>query len=802
MSCIAIFKVGDKEISLDLETGPDSPLIDQEILEILTKNPEKRQELCSLIQNKLYKQNTIEPIKVSNLISLSGLKGNTDVEFLANEFPDVSFPQGVAANVLLIDKLKIGNQNIYGRVINSNGEELFIVRGDDKDVQKLANFLQVRKQMQDQSFVFNEESAYYKDLESCLKERNKKKPILNNTFELILDFIYNRRRYDNLYFTNSKEQKESVYAYLSRVNNVILQYSDRIIFSDPFVNTINQIRTHLDNNDGFIRYEALYSAIQQYHNDILEQLEIKSQKEFKDFFDSREESPKLSSIFPYIKGQSRYEQLLNGLFSAEPEFSWSYLRNTNKGIVLHSSPKTIQAKYGIEYDTIHSFDIIQNDFFGYKIYRFTDEKGNQKYISSRGYLTEQSLNKEYNSLDELKQYIQNSVSKQDIKKNSLLEFKYREQLEEGWSTELDSFEVNTLQSLVVGSIIESIDVPVNEKQAFYNPNESNLFKLDRQSYDTFTRIVKDWDISEELKNNIIGNINTPEKIAVFVYKANELLKNDRSDELVLTKILEMIQNAKKNYYYIDSKQSTGRGYKYRVIPTDPIQIDNYKKNKKVPVIELMSVIGQVLQSQFGVTINMLTSSEIVEKYPDIDVNTTKAFVRDGEIFINTTLAEVTDPLHEFTHIILGVLKANPELSKNYEQLMYIVSKTEEGKRKIQKLRDIYTEASEMDLMEEAFVDLFSRHIMGELNPGFDNLFTSVDKYIKDATKIVFNNPIEDLGSFYGSSIQTVFRRFNSDIASLLDGRKIDFAETRQSRRISNWISKQIKEGNIKEECYG
>ena len=264
----------------------------------------------------------------------------------------------------------------------------------------------------------------------------------------------------------------------------------------------------------------------------------------------------------------------------------------------------------------------------------------------------------------------------------------------------------------------------------------------------------------------------------------------------------MIQNAKKNYYYIDSKQLSNRGFEYRVIPTNPVQIDNYKKDKRVPVIELMSAIGQVLQSQFGVNINMLTSSEIVEKYPDIDVNTTKAFVRDGEIFINTTLSEVTDPLHEFTHIILGVLKANPELSKNYEQLMYIVSKTEEGKRKIQKLRDIYTEASEMDLMEEAFVDLFSRHIMGELKPGFDNLFTSVDKYIKDATKIVFNNPIEDLGSFYGSSIQTVFRRFNSDIASLLDGRKIDFAETRQSRRISNWISKQIKEGNIKEECYG
>lgn len=802
MSCIAVFKVKDREISLDLETGPDSSLTDQEILEILTKNPEKRQELCNLIQNKLYKQNTIEPIKVSDLIGLEGLKGNTDIEFLANEFPDVNFPQGISANVLLIDNLKVGNQNLYGRVINSNGEELFIVKGNNNDVQKLANFLFVRKQMQDQSFIFDENSVYQKDLEACLKERNKRKPALNTTFDLILDFIYNRKKYDNLYFTNSKGQQESIYAYLSRINNIILQYSDRVVFSDQFVNTINQIRSHLDNNDGFISYSALYGAIQQYHNDILEQLNIKSQKEFKDFFNSKEESPELSAIFPYVDGQSRYEQLLNGLFSVEPEFSWGYLRNTNKGIILHSSPKTIQAKYGIEYDTIHSFDIVQDDFYGYKIYGFTDEDGNKKYVSSRGYLTEQSLAKVYNSLDDLKQYIQNSVSKQDIKKNSLLEFKYREQLEGGWSTELSSFEINSQQSLTPGSIIESIDVPVNDRQEFYNANESSLFKLDRQNYDTFTRIVRGWNISDELKNNIIGTINTPEKISIFVYKANELLKNDRSNEQVLTEILEMIQNAKKNYYYIDSKQSSGRGYKYRVIPTNPIQIDNYKKDKRIPVIELMSAIGQVLQSQFGISINMLTASEIVETYSDIDANTTKAFVRDGEIFINTTLAEVTDPLHEFTHIILGVLKANPELSKNYEQLMYIVSRTEEGKRKIQKLRDMYTEASEMDLMEEAFVDLFSRHIMGELKPGFDNLFNSVDKYIKDATKIIFNNPIEDLGSFYSSSIQTVFRRFNSDVASLLDGKKIDFAETRQSRRISNWISKQIKEGNIKEECYG
>ena len=189
-------------------------------------------------------------------------------------------------------------------------------------------------------------------------------------------------------------------------------------------------------------------------------------------------------------------------------------------------------------------------------------------------------------------------------------------------------------------------------------------------------------------------------------------------------------------------------------------------------------------------------------FPDIDANTAKAFIRNGQIYINTTIAEVTDPLHEFTHLILGVLKSDPQLIRNYEQLMYIVSNTDEGRRKIQKLREIYDSISEVDLMEEAFVDLFSSHILGQLNPNFERIFTSVDTYMQDATKIIFNNPIQDLNTFYGQSLQTVFRRFNSDVASLLEQKDIDFVGTQQSRKLSNWISKQIKEGEIKEKCYG
>lgn len=805
MSCVAKFIINNEVISLDLSTGPDSYLTNEEILKVLADNPVERNKICNLLQNTMYKHGTIKSLKFSDLSEMQGLKGNTDVEFLRNEFPDIQFPEGVNANVLLIDNLDIGKKNIRGRIINSNGEEVFIIQNsnNNRDIQKLANFLQVRKQMQDQSFIFNEESSYYKDLTECLNQRNKNgKEKIDNIFNLVLDFIYNRSKYTNLYFTKSNGEKESVYAYLSKINNTILEYSDRVSFSDPFVNVINQLRSHLDNNDGFISYQALYGAIQQFHNDILETLNIKSLKEFKDFFNQSEYSQELSSIFPYQEGESRYKQLLDGLFSSEPEYSWSYLKNTNKGIVLRSEPKTLQAKYGIEYDTIHSFDILNDDYYGYKIYGYTDDQNNKKFVASRGYLTEDSMSKVYNSIEDLQKYIQNSIQRQDIKKNSIIEFKYRTQLDDGWSTELDSFTVKSKTSLIPGSIIESIDVPVRENQEFYNSNESSLFKASNQNFNSFSKVVNGWSISDTLKNDILSYINTPEKIALFVYKINELFKADRTNEQGLSEVLETIQNAKKNYYYIDTKTVIPTGYSYKVIPTNPSSIENYKRNKQTPVIELMSAIGQVLQSKFGVNVNLLTAQEIQEKFPNIDSNSTKAFVSNGDIYINTTSAESSDPLHEFTHLILGVLKSNQDLRGNYEQLMYMVSKTTDGKNKIQKLRDIYTDSSEMDIMEEAFVDLFSKHVMGRLNPNLDNLFVSVDKYMKDASKIIFNNSIEDISSFYGTGIETIFKRFNSDVASLLNGNGINFEQTKQYRRISNWISNKIKEGEIKEQCYG
>lgn len=704
MNCKVTFTVNGEEISLDLETGLDSPLTDQDIIKVLRDNPEQRQALCDIIHTKLYNQSSIGEVTVKSLTSKKGLLGNCGVGYLMEQFSDIEFPAGVEANVLLVDNLKIGNQSIYGRVINSDGKEIFVVSGKkDKngkaaDVAKLANFLTVRQLLETQSFRFSEKSPEYENLQKILTERNKKKDKVENVFELMLDFMYNKDKYQSMYITTKEGAKESVYNILQKL-----------------------VKT------------------------------IKS--------------------------------------------------------------KSIQAKYGIEYETIQSFDIIEDNYKGYKIYAFFDE-GVKKFIPSRTFLTEKTVTKIYDSEKEAKSYIDSAVEKQDIKKHSFRDFKFRgKTVINGraiYEDELSSFTVYSQQSLTQGSIIESLDIPIVSSTRFYN-GENILFLEDRQNFSSFKKIVEGWNISDGLKQNIYQSINNAEKIATFIYKVNELLKDKRNDETAIRDIVQMIEDAPRRAYYIESKNwVAGKGqFIYRVIPTNPIQIEQYKKSKRTPIISLMSAIDKVIADKFGVQVNMQTSEEIKTNFPDIDANTSKAFIRDGEIFINTTIASSSDLLHEYTHLILGVLKSDPNLRRNYEQLLDIVARTREGRNTIKSLRSRYDTASEMDLMEEAFVKLFSNYVVGKMNPNLEQVFVGQEKFLKDATKIVFNNEIADLKSFYGKSIETVFTRFSSDVSALLNQPGLDFGSTRTSRMYSNWISKQVKlfrdtEGKdgINEQCYG
>ena len=191
-----------------------------------------------------------------------------------------------------------------------------------------------------------------------------------------------------------------------------------------------------------------------------------------------------------------------------------------------------------------------------------------------------------------------------------------------------------------------------------------------------------------------------------------------------------------------------------------------------------------------------------EQFPEVEEDI-KAFIRNGEIYINTFAAKSSDLLHEYTHLLLGVLKSNPDSRAIYEQLLDMVMDTSEGKREFNRIESSYSEISEMDIREEVFANLFGNYLSGR-GSDINHIFKESEKFLKKENQNIFDLTSEsDLKTIYNKKLDSIFGRFSSDVASKLkEENGLDFSETINTRKKSDWINKQIKEGNIKEDCSG
>jgi hypothetical protein len=79
--------------------------------------------------------------------------------------------------------------------------------------------------------------------------------------------------------------------------------------------------------------------------------------------------------------------------------------------------------------------------------------------------------------------------------------------------------------------------------------------------------------------------------------------------------------------------------------------------------------------QFGINIKTLSKDELISLSKENNLNlenkvdSVKAFVLNGQIYINTSNANAEDLFHELSHIFLGILKvSNPEA---YQELIKI-----------------------------------------------------------------------------------------------------------------------------------
>lgn len=812
--CVITVNVNGQELKMNLKDSSPSVLIDESFIQALKENPDILNAMIDGIKNESINTG-LNKISLKDL-QKEGIQANCTLSYLREspEFSDIYFPEG-NANILLVNKLVIGGKSIYGRTINSNGEEVFIVKGNKNDVQKLSNFLKIRNTIRDYGLNISEDSPYYQDLKEMLQFIKNKKEDVNNIEDMLIDYISNKRDYSGIFLKSKKSGIQVAESFLRNLRNYDVPNS----FEDQFVTDFNFRKFYKGNGEIFISNRDLYNILEQYHQPLLSSLKITSQKSF-NTLEQYDLNEIVNTLTEYLidnglneneatemlsKVKNGYDAILCVVLSTEPDFSFKYSYNTKKGITLKQQYIPISEKYGIAYDTIQNMS--SESYRGYNIYTEILPNKRKRYFLSRGTLVEQSLSNTFNSKKSAQEAVDKALSKQHLRKNSLIEFKFRNHSidfdgNSNWDNSLPSEIITSSANFLPGQIIESINVPIDKKTNI-NGNEQYLLSKSAYTLQSFNKLIQSWPIDDNIKNQIVSKMNTPEKAVTYIYKVNELLGVDnRADSEKLLDIADTINNSDINYYYIENRKYLGtNGWEYKIIPTEKNQIQEYKKQQTAPISLWMEAISTALNNQFGVPIHLLTSEEVSKNLGNVaDPNIDKAFIYNGEVYVNTSIASTNDLLHEHIHLILGVLKSNPELRSNYEKLLNLVLNTDEGGFTLNKLQDRYQGLSQMDLAEEVFAKLFSNYVRRHTTMQTDQVFNASENQLKQITKSIFNTNIGDIKDFYGKSLISIFGKFNKEVSKMLQSPDLDFGSTKNSRKISKWISDQVSKGEIIEKC--
>lgn len=176
-----------------------------------------------------------------------------------------------------------------------------------------------------------------------------------------------------------------------------------------------------------------------------------------------------------------------------------------------------------------------------------------------------------------------------------------------------------------------------------------------------------------------------------------------------------------------------------------------------------------------------------------------AFIYNGDVYVNTDIATIDSQVHELMHIFLGSMRfKNPEL---YMELVQSV----ENLPNIETLARNYPNRTKLDLLEEVFVEEFSKYLSG-----VDNEMTQLDT---DTLYQISYNITRTLDSMlmgdnsvaaidedilYNSSLRYIGQMVNS---STMQNTRHGFLEDALIHRtLANVKQELLENGDLKEEC--
>lgn len=669
-------------------------------------------------------------------------------------------------------------------------------------------------------------SKHYKDKLAKLRNQQENyekltKSTPRDAVSLLYDYLDDPMKYFGLSYKDENKTK-SVTTELDNIISTLLGKAVReYTYNDVFANEVS----------GRAKYNSRTGLSAITKHDFVEALNVKladlnekinSMPSYGEEGEVKKQLTALrNTINSFLKKQSKsgkdWNNVINTLIDqTDDEFSYSLQEMDDTYIYLKNVPMLLEDRYDdFTYKSVEVMKPVEA-YKGYTIY--VDPTG-EKYYFSRHVLTTKSYGRAYKTIDECKNRIDSGIFNNPISQQSLIEFKYK-----------TSDAVWLPNRFIPGQVIKVLYNPKWNFSAYQQLNEFEQSLI----YDTgikngnnlraFYRYISgitDFN-TEVIISSLEKYMDTAEKAVCFIYELNQELGTTRGKitHEQFNNILNTIKEAAYKYYVVEDvsgpyKGGQKKGFKqyrkntennilekgtYKTIVTEvqPAELTNqivqYDANsgRLMPTVRLLRDLAKKINDKLGVTIHVETQSTLEDLFKEWNEempSQVNGFIKNGEIYINSSVASTDTLLHEFTHIMLGILKAKN--FDNYYELVNLVGNHEKAKYKKKQLRKLYPNRAESDINEEVFADLFAESMLGkDLGEFLNGTMKDARKAVDDKMGSIFGK--ERLSEdFYNGKLPDIFQQFGYDLGEVIkQGNGLEIS-TSSYREASNWIESQI-----------
>ena len=487
----------------------------------------------------------------------------------------------------------------------------------------------------------------------------------------------------------------------------------------------------------------------------------------------------------------------------------SYQVNTIKNdyIYFQKSFDTLEDHYSrINIEHLPALAQEMEDYKGYKIYKYLDDNNQTKYTFIRGLLTPQTYDYRItpgrgNELSTVKDKINSMLSPNSRIHSRIYNDLYSDEPNQGITLQIKTY----MGQLVPGQIIRVLDyrLPKKSMQGFKDAVRGDTIN----AIESYLRQVDLLDWFESQSRTAIRQsplLDDNEKVFLTIATLNSL--EGATQEQVKNKLRELINSyGTYRYYKVTNVQDNGIANLVLMSSTNThmtgegsyLSVHN----------ELMNFAAKI-QDRFNIDTRVL-NTEAIKSFirnntsytKDAEVNllaSQRAFVVNDKfgnpiILINSDNARQSDIAHEYMHIFMGIVRANPNLQEQYTQLLTDLVSTKEGQDQLQQYQglSVYKGLAQVDLMEEVAANVMGKYLVNPEKYPNNEAFEAFRAFLEKNT---FHQDLSENIIDFSNSINMY------DENSKLKQYEIKKAnETNTERLLTNYIQRNMGK-QIMEDC--